>query len=163
MSKPEVIKIDARFDRFVEMVPLAGCWLWVGASSKNGGYGKFWNGEKYESAHRYSFRKKYGAIEKGMHVLHRCDVPSCVNPDHLFLGTQQDNINDAIQKGRHNRTTRAVGSNHGRAVLTEKQVIEMRGSVKSTTHFSRKFGINFMTLSCARRGKSWKHLPEKTK
>jgi hypothetical protein len=74
-----------------------GCWLWNGALNKDG-YGVF--GIKAEGAHRASYKMYKGEIPKGILVCHKCDIPRCVNPDHLFLGTQLDNIRDAQSKNR---------------------------------------------------------------
>lgn len=77
----------------------SGCWLWAG--SKNGrGYGEIWKDGRKEMAHRVSWMIHRGPIPIGVQALHKCDIPACVNPDHLFLGSQSDNIKDAIVKGR---------------------------------------------------------------
>ena len=76
-----------------------GCWNWAGA---NGDYGlKYANGRKYK-AHRWMYEQHVGPIPAGHGVLHKCDNPSCVNQDHLFTGTQADNMQDCISKGRLN-------------------------------------------------------------
>src|SRR5262245_12283312 len=76
------------------------CWLWVGARN-NGGYGymayKGWS----EGVHRVSWITNRGPIPNGIYVCHHCDTPNCFRPDHLFLGTPQDNVADMIAKGRH--------------------------------------------------------------
>lgn len=75
------------------------CWLWVGALFKSG-YGKFSRGDRKIRAHRASYELYVGKIPRGMQVLHRCDNPPCVNPDHLFIGTHMDNMLDMESKGR---------------------------------------------------------------
>ncbi len=75
------------------------CWLWLGSVSGNG-YGDLWVGKKHMNAHRYSYTLHKGEIPDGMHILHSCDNRPCVNPDYLSIGTNSDNINDAIKKGR---------------------------------------------------------------
>lgn len=89
-------------DRFWEKVDKTeNCWLWS-ASVNNQGYGEIHLGERNDHcyAHRFSWMINKGPIPKGLFVLHRCDNPRCVNPNHLFLGTQKDNLHDAMAKGR---------------------------------------------------------------
>lgn len=81
---------------------LTGCWLWTGAMQH--GYGKVRILMKEVRAHRASWEMHKGPIPEGMNVLHRCDTPMCVNPDHLFLGSQQDNMADKKQKQRNGKT-----------------------------------------------------------
>lgn len=76
-----------------------GCWLWT-ASVTGRGYGQMWNGSTKVATHRFSWELAHGPIPKGQHICHRCDVTRCVNPSHLFLGTAQDNLDDARRKGR---------------------------------------------------------------
>lgn len=76
-----------------------GCWLWQ-ASLTTKGYGSFWDGSRLDRAHRYSYKTFRGEIPKGLIVMHKCDIPACVNPVHLQLGTYQDNVDDAISKKR---------------------------------------------------------------
>lgn len=130
--------------------PNTGCYLWFGARS-GFGYGSFTRGGKKFDAHRYAFEQAYGPISAGLWVLHRCDVPECVNPEHLFLGTHGDNMADMTRKGRHGtggaaptgvrngmvthperhryrlyHETVPVGEDAGNARLTAAQVAEIR-------------------------------------
>jgi len=90
-------------DRFWAKVNKNGeCWIWTGAKLPKG-YGHFYSGEKTVLASRWSYEYAYGLIPEGLMVLHRCDNPPCVNPEHLFLGTMQDNIDDMIAKGRQRK------------------------------------------------------------
>jgi len=75
------------------------CWLWLSEKNKKG-YGRFYMRRKFFFAHRLSYVLEHGDI-KDYQVLHRCNIPSCVNPRHLFLGTNQDNVDDKMEKGRH--------------------------------------------------------------
>lgn len=85
-------------------IPECGCWLWTASSAKSG-YGDFRLGRHY-LAHRASYEGFVGPIPQGMHVLHKCDVRLCVNPSHLFVGTNKENIDDSVKKGRRKGVTR---------------------------------------------------------
>jgi hypothetical protein len=90
----------ARFEAKVHAEPNTGCFLWVGSASEQG-YGYVGvGGGKLGKAHRVSYEHFVGPIPPGLCVLHRCDTPACVNPDHLFVGTKLDNSDDMIAKGR---------------------------------------------------------------
>jgi len=118
-------EITPLVDRFWNKVDICGiddCWNWL--ASKRNGYGRIWSGEdKNLAAHRVSWELKHGKIPDGMKVLHVCDNPSCVNPRHLFLGTQTDNIYDMCEKGRQ---VAPRGENMWKSILTEDQVKEIR-------------------------------------
>jgi hypothetical protein len=96
-----------------------------------------------------------GEIPPGMHVLHHCDNPPCINPSHLFLGTQADNMRDKEQKGRGNHPQ---GERHGRAKLTEADVLMIRASALSNGALARQLGVTKKTVRRARDGRAWRHL-----
>jgi len=96
-TKYEREPIEIRFWRYVEKT--SSCWIWKGAKQPFG-YGVILFRKKYVGAHRVSWILNEGEIPEGLSVLHHCDTPACVNPRHLFLGTQKDNIRDGIAKGR---------------------------------------------------------------
>jgi hypothetical protein len=79
-------------------IDLNGCWIWIGG--RNHRYGCYNIGGRGYRAHRYAWERVYGPVPDGMYVCHHCDTPLCVNPEHLFVGTQRDNIRDASAKGR---------------------------------------------------------------
>lgn len=88
-----------RFEAKFSVCPESGCWLWTGARHPRG-YGRIRIRGRSVAAHRYSWELHRGPVRCGLHVLHRCDTPACVNPDHLFLGTHGDNMADMREKGR---------------------------------------------------------------
>ena len=88
-----------RFHNKYEPVTESGCWIWT-ACRAGTGYGTFRVNKHSYSAHRVSYMIHVGNVKQDMHVLHTCDVRECVNPSHLFLGTNLDNIKDAVKKGR---------------------------------------------------------------
>lgn len=89
----------SRFNEKYEIVTESGCWIWT-ACRAGTGYGTFRVNKKSYSAHKISYFINKGEVRDGLHVLHRCDVRECVNPNHLFLGTNKDNVLDAVLKGR---------------------------------------------------------------
>lgn len=95
--------VHVRFWNFVSKSQ-DGCWLWNGTKD-GGGYGQIstFRGEAPAKAHRVSWEMRNGEIPAGMSICHKCDTPSCVNPDHLFIGTQADNARDMVSKGRWNK------------------------------------------------------------
>src|SRR5580698_5257741 len=95
------------------------CWLWQRARNHYG-HGQVWFDGRLHLAHRLVWALVIGDIPNSMYVLHKCDVPACCNPDHLFLGTQQDNIADMIIKGRDNYPQ--LGEKNGRALINEADV-----------------------------------------
>ena len=121
---------EERFWQFVRVTGPDECWLWTGSKSAEG-YGKFSYGRipktgRYMSglAHRFSYTLHKGVIASDMFVCHRCDTPSCVNPNHLFLGTNQDNMKDCAAKGRNRSIYRGVTHCiHGHPFDTKNTII----------------------------------------
>ena len=104
-----------------------GCWLWTGWTNPSG-YGVFdvARNDRGHRAHRFAWKLSHGPIAAGLHVLHKCDVRNCVNPDHLYLGTHQDNMRDRTVRGRASRLSGAAGERHGFARLSDADVSEIR-------------------------------------
>lgn len=94
---------DVRFRAITGEQSEDSCWIWP-QSKDGGGYGLFFANGRQGRAHRFSYALAYGPIPDGLDVCHTCDVPSCVNPAHLFLGTAQDNMMDAARKGRNGQS-----------------------------------------------------------
>lgn len=129
-----------------------GCWEWQDFKLPRG-YGFF--GIKFDRqlAHRASYQLYKGPIGEGLEVMHSCDNPSCVNPNHLSLGTRTDNMRDAKKKGRTAR-----GANHGRSKLTEDEAIYALVTPLSQNKTARFLGVSQTTISEIRSGKKWTHL-----
>lgn len=136
--------------------PNSGCWLWLGGRDGYRRYGYFsprYQGELY--AHRVSWLIHRGPIASGLRVCHKCDVTLCVNPDHLFLGTQQDNMDDMMRKGRRNA---ARGERVGGAKLTASDVISIRNDPRKQVALAAIFGVRRETISAIKRRRIWRHI-----
>mgnify|MGYP001563699001 CR=1 FL=1 len=135
------------------------CWEWSGYQDKDG-YGRMRPGfgKNYWGAHRYAYMKFVGPIPEGIMVLHECDNPSCVNPRHLFLGTNRDNVDDMMQKGRVR-----YGEAIFKAKLNASKVIEIRKLIilkeESQVAIGRRFGVSKTVIGMIARGKLWRHVP----
>lgn len=137
----------------------AACWEWEKAKFKSGGYGALWNGasKKLLRAHRFSYEFYKGPIPDGLHVCHTCDNPPCINPNHLFLGTDKQNSADKVQKGRARWTSRPGESNPA-AVLSEKQVRLIRRLKGPATSIAVRFGVSDGTIRSIRNRQTWRHV-----
>lgn len=140
-------------ERFWAKVDKSGdCWIWLAAALR--GYGVFTaENRKTVYAHRFSWERSRGPIPGGMFVCHSCDNPSCVNPDHLFIGTNADNAADMARKGRSSR-----GSNRPLSKLTEQQVSEIKSSPLKGVDLARQFNVSTTQISVIRNGREWKHV-----
>lgn len=104
-------------------------------------------------AHRISWEIHRGPIPEGMSVCHHCDVPTCVNPEHLFIGTHADNMSDMKRKGRQAR-----GEHQGLARLTRKQVLAIREDPRSQTAIAKDYGVHQPHISKIKRREIWSHI-----
>ncbi len=176
MSKPCATPAERRtlFDAKWIPEPNTGCWLWS-AGRNWSGYGQFcWRPiANHIAAHRAAWLLYRGDIPAGLHVCHRCDTPACVNPDHLFLGTPQDNSLDAWRKGRLVRFVPGSGA----AALKEKpwliprgeragakrklgrdQILQIRDRAaagETNTALGKEYGVHRTTIRCVIARKNW--------
>lgn len=142
-------------ERFWAKVSITGgddCWNWNGCKLPSG-YGIIGRGTGQVpiGAHVVSWIIHNGSFAPGLSVCHKCDNRSCVNPNHLFLGTQQDNLKDMRSKGRQ-----VKGEKHGLAKLSEDDVRAIRGSNETQARLAAHFGVNQSCISKIQLGKRWK-------
>lgn len=133
-----------------------GCSLWPGHRNAQG-YGVVNHHGRCMLAHRLAWELRNGPIPRRLCVLHRCDVPPCVNPDHLFLGTKRDNTQDAIEKGRH-KIPRISGEKNGAAKLSVADVRWIRAKAKlgvMQDELACQFGVAQSTISLIVSGRTW--------
>lgn len=144
-----------RFWEKVERHP-SGCWLWTGALCGKG-YGAIRADRARRSlrTHRASYEMANGPIPDGLHVLHRCDNPRCVNPAHLFLGTHQENMDDRARKGRKAKTS---GVANGRSKITDETVRKIRAATGFQAAIGAQYGVSQTTVWKIKRGHSWGHV-----
>jgi hypothetical protein len=143
-----------RFERSYTPVTESGCWLWNG-STDDDGYGKTSSNGKDIRAHRWAWILHRGEIPFDLHVLHRCDVPMCVNPAHLFLGTNADNDSDKRRKGRAPKM--AI---HRETSLTEQDVLAIRAArgFERQVDLAERFGLHHSQVSRIQRGHYHAHV-----
>jgi hypothetical protein len=179
LTPAQAAKFWARVNKAGPTMPgmITPCWLWAGANDGDG-YGSFW-AKKHIKAHRASWMIANGPLHRGEGhhgtcVCHRCDNRSCVNPDHLFLGSHAENMADRERKGR-NKPQRGDangsrlhperlprGETQHLSKLTAARVIEIR-SLYATgitlAELGARFGVHFATISKVILRKTWKHIP----
>jgi hypothetical protein len=146
-------------DRFSEKImpePNSGCWLWTGAVG-NLGYGVIGLGRRDQGigkAHRVSWQLHRGKIPSGGFILHKCDQPACVNPDHLFCGSQSENMRDCVAKKRNfvpdNRGERAAW-----AKLTAIQVDDIARRAMTGPEYAAKYGVSRSAIYQIWSGRNW--------
>lgn len=154
---PSYKPLHERFWSYVDKTDT--CWLWRGSKNANG-YGQLSETSgrekpKSHRAHRLSWELHYGAIPPGLCVLHRCDSPACVNPDHLFLGSQRENMHDMIRKGRKARVAGMVGEDNPAAKITREDAELIRSSPLSGVELARQYGLTPAMISRIRLRKAW--------
>lgn len=151
----------------VVRIPFSGCWIFTGATNE-AGYGIVGTGgrgQPNDRAHRITYRHYCGPIPDGMFVCHSCDTPSCCNPDHLFLGTNQDNVDDMVRKGRNSKPPRnlhIVGSVHVNSRFTDDEVAFVRTCHTlygvSIYRLAKEFGVAQSTMNRVVSGARYKNV-----
>lgn len=148
---------DEIFNSLIDKNDENGCWNWLG--QKKGGYGFFYINGKDRLVHRYMFEKyNHQIINKG-NVCHNCDNPSCVNPDHLWLGSHTDNMRDMISKKRGGK---AFGERHPNCKIDEKTAIKIKALLRSgmkMTEIRDRLNVTYKVIQHIKNGTSWKHIP----
>lgn len=151
---------SARIERFLaktQDVQFCGCRIWLGGSNEHG-YGVFWNGARLEKAHRFALRAEGVEVPDNADVLHKCDVPACVNPNHLFVGDAQANVEDMWKKSR--ATVRSMrGAAQAQAKLTDDKADEIRALWRTGRFRQRdlaaKYGVSQRLVWNVIHGKNW--------
>jgi hypothetical protein len=156
----EVKLSQSDIDRFFQKIRKTdSCWLWTGALYGAGRYGQFWAKGDMHLAHRISWMIHFQEIPKGFFVCHKCDVKQCVNPDHLFVGSPADNIDDMVRKKRCNPP---IGERSGTAKLTTAQVLEIRRKYAGGNVTQKELGILYGVADTAIcriiTGRRWAHI-----
>jgi hypothetical protein len=134
-----------------------GCWNCTSHSRNQKGYPILVQDNKYSHMSRFIWKECFGEIPNEMQVLHKCDNPSCINPEHFFLGTNADNVKDKMTKGRHKNNT-PKGEKHWWAKLSRQQAIEIYNATGSQHKIAKEYGITQSTVSAIKKGTIWKGL-----
>lgn len=151
MTRAYVRGIAARLEEHSIPEPNSGCYLWTG-SLRSGGYGKINIDGRSHSAHRIAWIEKHGPCPDDLVIRHECDVPSCVNVDHLETGTHQDNANDRQQRGRHRFGIPATK-------CTQEMTVAIRADGRDNTAIARAYGISRRHVRDIKAGRRWAPAP----
>ena len=133
----------------------SACWIWTGHVIADG-YGHIKRGKTMVLTHRLSWELTFGEIKGGLLVLHKCDNPACVNPSHLFLGTDADNAKDRDSKGRMGNK---AGTSNGNAKINEDIVIQIRSSTTPTKDLAKAYNVSIPLIQKIRSKSLWRHVP----
>lgn len=151
------VKLKARFHRNIEVDLSTHCWNWKKHRSK-WGYGSINVAGKIQLAHRVAYELWKEKIPEGLCVLHHCDNPACVNPQHLFTGTNLDNIKDKVSKNRQGRAYKNRGTYHPGAKLTEQDVLNIRASSLPQSKLAELYSTTQSNISVIKNKRNWNHI-----
>jgi HNH endonuclease len=146
------LPIRDRIEENIERITESGCWIWMRAVDEDG-YGRIKVKNSNRGAHKRSYEEFVGPVPDGIFVCHRCDIPSCVNPHHLFLGTNRENLEDRDRKGRQARR-----ESHGNSKLSNQlasEIRKLRSEGASLKDLSREFGLRVATVCMVAKGRIW--------
>lgn len=150
--------LEQRFKVYYEVDEETGCWEWQNRLDE-WGHGRIADGDKQRYAHRVAYELEHGEIPDGKQINHACRNPSCVNPDHLYAGTQLENVHDEIDAGVW-YDSRPKGEQVGTSKLTESEVAELKRRYRdediSQLELGKQYGIGQTQVSRIVRGKWWK-------
>lgn len=153
-----------RFWKFVDKSSDDACWNWTGHTSGSGyKYASFWDGLRTVKGHRFAYELTFGKIPNGLIACHKCDNPLCVNPHHIFLGTQKDNMADCKRKHRMNNEAKVhLGEQHPRSTFKQLQVMKV-ATLATTTGMSAKeialaTGVTRTSVGAIIQGRVWGHV-----
>ena len=175
VSRKNLMTILERLLQRISVNHETGCWFWTGCCNRSG-YGMITISSKLckivSYVHRVMWEEKFGKIPDGLYVCHHCDNPPCINPDHLFLGTHQDNMDDGKKKGRFASGERHYqfghperffrGENNGMSKLTEQDVRDIRRKFKVPgillRHLAEEYKVHLRTIQNVVNYNTWKHV-----
>lgn len=135
------------------------CWVWTGSLGKQG-YGSFWLRGGAVLPHRVSYTSEYGPIDDDFGVHHNCDNRKCIRPLHLVTGGQQDNMLDALERGRLEVFT---GENHKCSKLKEADIPKIRADTRSEVKIAKDYGVSRALIGQIKRYETWKHIKGEVK
>lgn len=152
-ARPDFPSIFQRYEAKHMPEPNSGCWIWFAGNVE--GYGLLRIDREMVRAPRLAWVIHRGPIPDGIDVLHHCDMPCCVNPDHLFLGDDMANSADKVRKGRSN-----FGEKHPLAKLTTEDALSIIASSEKNKDLAAHYGVHEQHIYAIRAGKKWAHLKE---
>ena len=152
------MSVQERIEKYTLPEPNSGCWLWIGACAADGypriTIGSMKDGTKKSVRVTRLVCEEAHGLPEGMHALHKCDNPICINPDHLYPGTPKQNVKDCFDRNR--RTQVKFGPDNPAARLTEKDVCAIRESKLKLRELAVEYGISISNISMIRSGRRWR-------